>query len=477
MLQWTPEEVAGQSMHALHHHTRADGTPYPREACPIHAAFRDGAVHHVADEVFWRRDGTSFPVEYVSSPIRDAQGRLQGAVVSFDDISERKAAEKALARAVRALKTLSAGNEALVRAASEEELLQAAVRIIVEQGGYRLATIGFAGDDPEKTITPVVWAGAEEGYYAQERLTWADTERGQVPIARAIRNGTPQVCRDIANDAGFAPWRESALARGYASNIVLPLHDGGRCFGGLSIYSAEKDAFDAEEAQLLTELGNDLAYGIVTLRTRAERDRIAHAHVHHAEILQKSLEQSIQAIADTVESRDPYTAGHQRRVGGLAVAIAREMGLPEETIHGIRLAATIHDLGKIHIPAEILAKPGKLSDIEFMLIKTHPQAGYDILKDIDFPWPIADMVWQHHEKLDGSGYPQGLKGGQIRLESRIMTVADVVEAMSSHRPYRASLGIEVALKEIERGRGSAYDAAVADACLKLFREERFTFAS
>jgi HD-GYP domain-containing protein (c-di-GMP phosphodiesterase class II) len=139
------------------------------------------------------------------------------------------------------------------------------------------------------------------------------------------------------------------------------------------------------------------------------------------------------------------------------------------------LAATIHDLGKIHIPAEYLSKPGKLTDIEFMIIKTHPQDGYDILKGIEFPWPIADIVRQHHERLDGSGYPQGLKDGQILLESRILAVADVVEAMASHRPYRPTLGIEVALQEIERGRGSSYDPAVADACLQLFREGRFAF--
>ncbi len=164
-------------------------------------------------------------------------------------------------------------------------------------------------------------------------------------------------------------------------------------------------------------------------------------------------------------------------MGELAVAIARELSLAEEMVHGLRLAASIHDLGKIHVPAEILAKPGRLTDIEFMLIKTHPQAGYDILKNVEFPWPIADIVRQHHEKLDGTGYPQGLKDGEILFESRIMTVADVVEAMASHRPYRPALGIEAALKEIERGRGSAYDAAVVDACLKLFRDGRFAFGA
>jgi putative nucleotidyltransferase with HDIG domain len=174
-----------------------------------------------------------------------------------------------------------------------------------------------------------------------------------------------------------------------------------------------------------------------------------------------------------VEARDPYTAGHQRRVAALATAIAQEMDLPEEQINGIHLAAIIHDLGKIQIPAEILSKPSKLSDIEFMLIKQHPQAGYDILKDVKFPWPIAEVILQHHERMDGSGYPQGLKSEQILLESKIMAVADVVEAMSSHRPYRAGLGIEAALDEIILGRGTRYDPQVADACVALFQEKKY----
>ena len=214
---------------------------------------------------------------------------------------------------------------------------------------------------------------------------------------------------------------------------------------------------------LLEELASDLAFGIETLRTRVE-------HEQHAKVLRQSLEQSIQAIADTVEARDPYTAGHQRRVAELAKAIAQEMGLPIEQINGVHLAASIHDLGKIQIPAEILAKPGKLSDIQLMLIQTHAQAGYDILKNVKSPWPIADIVLQHHEKLDGSGYPQGLKDEEILLEARILTVADVVEAISSHRPYRPSLGIEAALTEIELNRGKRYDPTAVDICIKLFRE-------
>jgi PAS domain S-box-containing protein len=191
------------------------------------------------------------------------------------------------------------------------------------------------------------------------------------------------------------------------------------------------------------------------------------------ERIRKALGATVQAIAVIVETRDPYTAGHQRRVADLARSIATEMHLPDDQIDGIRMAATIHDLGKISVPAEILSKPTKLKKTEFDLIKEHSQSGYDILKDIDFPWPVARIVLEHHEKINGSGYPNGLAGDNILLESRIIAVADVVESMSSHRPYRPSLGIEAALEEIEKNRGIFYDDAVADACLRLFREKGF----
>jgi len=192
-----------------------------------------------------------------------------------------------------------------------------------------------------------------------------------------------------------------------------------------------------------------------------------------AEKMRKALGATVQAIAVTVETRDPYTAGHQRRVADLAHSIATEMNLPAEQIDGIRMAAAIHDLGKISVPAEILSKPKKLTAIEFSLIKTHAKSGYDILKNIDFPWPIARMILEHHERMNGSGYPNGLTGDNLLMESRILSVADVVESMGSHRPYRPSLGIEAALEEIEKNRGTLYDNTVADACLRLFREKGY----
>ena len=190
----------------------------------------------------------------------------------------------------------------------------------------------------------------------------------------------------------------------------------------------------------------------------------------NVERMRKALGATVQAIAVTVETKDPYTAGHQRRVADLARSIATEMKLPVDQIDGIRMAAAIHDLGKISVPAEILSKPTKLTALEFSLIKAHAQTGYDILKDIDFPWPVARIVLEHHERMDGSGYPNGLTGDNL-LESRILSVADVVEAMASHRPYRTGLGIDAALEEIEKNRGTYYDNAVVDACLRLFREK------
>lgn len=193
------------------------------------------------------------------------------------------------------------------------------------------------------------------------------------------------------------------------------------------------------------------------------------------ERLQKGLEDTIQTIAMIVETRDPYTAGHQRQVDKLATAIAREMGLSEDKIRGIHTAAVIHDIGKIYVPAEMLSKPGHLTNIEYDIMKTHPQVSYDILKRIEFPWPVADIVYQHHERLNGSGYPKGLKDGQILTEAKILAVADVVESMASHRPYRPTIGMDKALAEINRNKGILYDPEVVDVCTKLFTEKGFKF--
>ena len=191
--------------------------------------------------------------------------------------------------------------------------------------------------------------------------------------------------------------------------------------------------------------------------------------------LSQAITATIQVLSMTVEARDPYTAGHQRRTTILAEAIAGEMGFPPEKIEGLRMAGKIHDIGKISVPSEILSKPAKLNPAEYELVKAHALKGYEILKEVESPWPLAEIVYQHHERMNGSGYPRGLKGDEILLEARILAVSDTVEAMASHRPYRFAPGVEAALEEIDMSKGVLYDSDVAAACLKLFREKGFIF--
>lgn len=430
---------------------------------------RGGRIKHF-ETIRRHKNKTQLHVSVTASPIADTEGNVTGASLIFRDITERKKAEESIWRANRALKMLSAGNMALVRAQSENELLESATKIIVEQAGYSMAVVDYAMNDPKNSIVPMAWSGSRNCHYWSHNLSWADNEEGQLPLAKAIRTKTTQICRDIAGCTSFEPWRETALHCGYVSNIAIPLIEGERVLGALSIYSLERDGFSPEEVKLLEELSGNLAFGIRSLRARVAQEQ-------HEVLLRQSLEESIMAIAATVEARDPYTAGHQKRVGELATAIALEMKLPEEKLRGIHLAAIIHDVGKIHVPAEILTKPGNLTDLEYKLVQTHPQVGYDILKDVKYPWPIAQIILQHHEKIDGSGYPQGLKGEEILTEAKILTVADAVEAMSSSRPYRPALGVNAALEEISQGRGTKYDPAVVDVCLRLFAENKFTFGT
>jgi len=513
------------------------------------------------------------------------------------EIAERTQAEIALEHSSRALKTLSACNRVLIHAEDETQLLCDICQAIIEEGGYRLAWVGCAEHDKTKHVRPIAEAGFDEGYLESLNITWDDKKRGRGPAGTAIRNREPSIAQNIQDDPRFSPWREAALKHGYRSCVALPIIVDDEVFGALNVYAPEPYAFNEDEVNLLTELTDDLAFGIFKLRMRARRlqaeetlqksERQYHeiintaldafvcmdadgiitdwnpqaetifgwrraemlgqpvsdtiippeyrkkhkqglkhylatgegpilnhlieinaqhhdghtfpvelsivpmqtngtkrfnAFIHDISARQKakkalkaSLVGTIVAISKAVEARDPYTAGHQQRVARLARCIAQEMDMDSDRIDGLRMGATIHDIGKIHLPAEILSKPSKLTEMEFELIKTHCQVGYDILKDIEFPWPVANIAYQHHERLDGTGYPQGLKGEEICLEARIVAVADVVEAMASHRPYRPTLGIDAALEEITVHRGEWFEPAAVDACLKLIREKEFSF--
>jgi HD-GYP domain-containing protein (c-di-GMP phosphodiesterase class II) len=225
--------------------------------------------------------------------------------------------------------------------------------------------------------------------------------------------------------------------------------------------------------QLLNEL-TEMRQRIAELEASGTQHKRVEEQLQQSfEKLRRTMKGTIYAMALIVEIRDPYMAGHQRKVTSLSCAIAKEMNLSEDKIEGIRLAGAIHDIGRTYIPVEILSKPSRLTDIEFSMVKTHPKVGYDILKMVEFPWPIAQIVLQHHERMDGSGYPQGLSGEEITLEARVLAVADVVEAMASFRPYRPSHGLDKALEEISQNRGLLYDPEAVEACLKLLTEKGF----
>jgi putative nucleotidyltransferase with HDIG domain len=383
------------------------------------------------------------------------------------DTTEPGNSTRALERLNRTLRTVSAGNEMLVRVTSEAELLTGMCQVVVD-GGYPTAWIGFAEHDAARTVRPVAWAGSAGANIQFARCTWADGEHGHGPTGTAIRTGERQVIQNIVTSSCSQPWREAALARGLASAAAFPLRGPDGVFGAFCVYAINTETFDEQELKLLAELSNDLAFGIM-----AQRDHLA--MLESAQRLQRALKATVQALANTVEQRDPYTAGHQRNVAELAAAIAREMGLQEDDVTGIYLAGMIHDIGKIQAPAEILSKPGRLSRIEYQLLQEHAQIGSDIVRTVDFPWPISTMIQQHHERLDGSGYPNGLKVDEIIPGARILAVADVVEAMTARRPYRDALGLDVALHEIEQGSGRLYDAVAVDICVRLFNEHRFRF--
>lgn len=448
-----PDEIAGRDDFAFYPKELAE--KYRADDARIMAA---GGIEDIEEPCL--ADGRDFWVHTVKVPLLDGTGEATGILGILWDVTEQHAAQQRILRLDRMYRTISRCNQAMVRATHELELCRETCRVLVDEGGFRSACVMY-GAGPGQ-VHAVAWAGLSE----EEARFVADYGAAHAEDIGQALDGEAQV--EINNDLAQNPVLAEGAARlGLAANAALPLIVDGKRLGVLWVGSGEAGVFDEEMVMLLKELVGDLSYGLTSLFTRADR-QIAVTR------LDASLDNTVAAIASLVELRDPYTAGHQQRVSELACAIARDMGLDENRILGLHMAGVVHDIGKIHVPAEILTNPGKLTDAEFEIIKTHPRAGYEILKGIDFPWPVADIVLQHHERLDGSGYPQGLKGEEILLEARILCVADVVDAMSSHRPYRPGFGIFPALQEVSHNKGRLYDAAAVDACLRLFLEKDYS---
>ncbi|MDD5723856.1 MAG: PAS domain S-box protein [Syntrophales bacterium] len=419
MLGYEISEMVGLHGHSLWHHTKIDGTRYHEEACPIYAACKEGVVLHDQEDLFWKKDGTGFPVECSLMPIFEGDGLL-GSVLTFRDITKRKWADAEIRQ-------------------SEERF----------RATFEHSTVG-------KSLTMT------DGQFLQTNKAFADMLGYTIEEIQEINFAHITHPDDMAKS-----WE--------CIRILLA--------GEQTVYRFEKRYIHKNGDIIWTDVSTTLLhdaqgtplYLITSIVDITGRKRAEEELRQTLESLRKAFNTTIQVMVSAVEARDPYTAGHQFRSADLARAIATEMKLSEDRIDGIRMAGSIHDIGKLSIPAEILSKPSKLSDIEFSLIQEHPRKGYEMLKDVESPWPLAEIVYQHHERMDGSGYPRNLKGDEIIMEARIMAVADVVEAMASHRPYRPALGIDAALKQIEDNRGILYDADVVDACARLFKEEGYRF--
>ena len=356
-------------------------------------------------------------IVFDAAPIRDDNGKITGAIETLQDITDRKQAEDARQDGQRRLEAILDNIPDIAWLKDNESRFIA----VNEPFGK---SCGFESEDLVGKTDFDIWSrDLAERYRADDKEVMESGKRKQVE-------------EPLTNSEGKYLWIET---------IKTPIYDAhGNVVGTAGI-----------------------------ARDITERKRSEEALQKSMERLRKAFGATIQVMVSAVEVRDPYTAGHQIRSADLARAIATEMNLSQDKIEAIRMAGPIHDIVKLSVPAELLSKPTKLTEIEFSLIKEHARTGYEMLKDVESPWPLAEIVYQHHERMDGSGYQRLLKGEEIIMEARILAVADVVESMASHRPYRPALGLNAALAEIENNKGTLYDADAVDACLRLFREKGF----
>jgi PAS domain S-box-containing protein/putative nucleotidyltransferase with HDIG domain len=427
----------------------------------------DGSGTHLAEiagtiaEVLWVSDPDTTRISYVSPAYERLTGRSSASLYS---------------NARSFLESVHPDDRGIVLAAIERQAAgldhSSEVRIVRPDGEIRWVwNRGYPVLDPvSKTVSHFVGIASDiteqhaDAFHLQLLRALIDHSCDVIAVLDAV---TLQIV-DI-NDTASLEWglnREqlqsmsidelcAPLAGSRRIDLLAEISGSGRARFESTIRRGDGTAFIAEIRVKRVSIGHPFL--VASIQDISQRRR-----------LESSMNATIAALASTLELRDPYTSEHQKKVSTLSVAIARQLGMSEERCRGLELAALVHDIGKIIVPAEILAKPGRISKAEMDLIRGHADAGYEILKNVDFPWPVAQIVRQHHERLDGSGYPLGLKGDEILLESRILAVADVVEAMESHRPYRAARGIDAALDELMRGRGGIYDPEVVDAALALY---------
>ena len=421
-----------------------------------------------------RKDGSSAPVAIWSSASLKS-GSRSVLIVQFRDISELEIKEHELSTQSWALAAYAFAALALGRVhTSESLLLQAICEAITHQSVYPLAWVGIAEDGPGKPVRVAAVSGSAANYLDGLRLSWSEDEpNGRGPTGICIRTRQVHLVEDTELSTVYRPWLDLSRQYGIRSSVSIYFDTNGGSRGALVVYASHPNAFEPVAIDVFQHLAEQIGHGMHAIeqeqQLEAERERTARVELQ----LTEALSTMVAPIVLAMEMRDPYTAGHQNRVAEIAVAIGREMGWPEGRLHGLRVAAQVHDIGKISIPAEILTKPGLLNAAEKAMINQHAETGYTILKDIPFVWPIAEIVRQHHEKMDGSGYPRGLMADEILPEAKVLAVADIVEAMASYRPYRPGIKLHLVLQQIEKDAGSLLDPEVVRICVSLFRDKHF----
>lgn len=429
---------------------KADGTPFSNNELPLVITLTTGKECH---DVLMGTSNLQRARRWIlvdTTPVALANGTT-GAIATFVDISEAY-------RGRLALELINAVNHVVMNTRDEDECLQDICDAFISPGNYALAWVGIAATDVDGV--DVLCSSGKTDYLTEGMISWWGTEdSGRGPTGTALRTGETQTCENLPEEAILPAWRERAATYGLGSSVGLPFtYKGQRAC--LTVYSADRYWFDEDTVHGLESVVREMTFGL--------------AHVRSVQQLALAFDGTLAALSQMTERRDPYTAGHQSRVGILSAAIATRIGLDDEMVELIHRSAEVHDIGKVAVPTEILTRPGRLSAVEFDMVKTHCEVGHDILLRANLPWPIAEVAWQHHERINGSGYPRGLTRDDISLPARIVAVADVVEAMTNHRPYRPGLGLDDALGEITSGSGTLYDTDVASACLALF-DEGFSF--
>ncbi len=449
-LNLDPQEIIGKYCPLVVH-----GLSQPYPGCPLEEAVQIG--HSIERELFDQETGRWVNSAAYFTDLCTHDGKTIFLHIIKDITEEKHAVEKLdqnyqLQEGLNKLLQISLTNSSL------EEQIEHALNLITSIPLLSLQSKGgiFLVEEDSDVLVMKANRGLEK-----LQTTCARVPFGKCLCGRAAETGKIVYATSI--DDRHEIKYEGIKPHGH---YCVAIKSAGLLLGVICLYIEENTPRDSRIEGYLISIADVLAGIIVRKRTQEELNLSLNK-------IRNALGGTIQAMSMAVESRDPYTSGHQRRVANLARAIATEMGLSDDQIDGIRMAASIHDIGKIAIPIEILSKPGQLSEIEFSLIKTHSQIGYDILESIDFSWPVAQIVLQHHEKQNGTGYPNGLSGENILIEARVITVADVIEAMVSHRPYRAAHDIKEALDEISSKKGSYFDSDVVDACLRLFKEKDF----